>query len=191
MADRAHVSSSEAIDRFRSSLVNYIVKMRPLLEDACDEAFRTREWLQTDRRMHWENELRRRHRALEEAKAALFSAKLSNLRDARAAEVMAVERAKRARTEAEEKLRKIKGWSGEFEQRSQVLVKDLEHVRSLMANEMPKAVAHLVQIIRRVDEYVRVGIPPAPGEEPGATEATKPAAGEDAHAPENTRAPTK
>ncbi len=179
MADRAHVSSSEAIDRFRSSMVTYIIKMRPLLEDACDEVFRTRDWLENDRRVHWENQLRRRHRILEEARAALFSAKISNLRDARAVEVMAVERAKRSMTEAEEKLRKIKAWSSEFEHRSQVLVKDLEHVRSLMANELPKAVAHLVQIIRRIDEYVRVGIAPAPGSEPAGAESAPVVTSED------------
>ena len=157
MADRAHVSSSEAIEFFRSSLVTYLIKMRPLLEDACDEAFRTRDWLENDRRIHWENELRRRTRTWDEAKAALFSAKMSNLRDARATEQLAVERAKRAVAQAEEKLKVIKRWIMEFEQRSQVLVKDLEHVRSLLANEMPKAVAHLVQIVRRIDEYARVG----------------------------------
>jgi hypothetical protein len=185
MADRAHVSSSEAIDRFRSSMVNYIVKMRPLLEDACDEVFRTRDWLENDRRIYWENQLKKRHRVLEEAKAALFSAKISNLRDARAVEVMAVERAKRSVNEAEEKLRKIKGWSSEFEHRSQVLVKDLEHVRSLMANEMPKAVAHLVQVIRRIDEYVRVGMAPMPGEATSAAESTEIAAGGDARGPDS------
>jgi len=52
----------------------------------------------------------------------------------------------------------VKRWTTDFEHRSQILVKDLEHVRSLMANELPKAVAHLVQIMRRVDEYVRVGM---------------------------------
>jgi hypothetical protein len=160
-------------------MVTYIIKMRPLLEDACDEVFRTRDWLENDRRVHWENQLRRRHRILEEARAALFSAKISNLRDARAVEVMAVERAKRSMTEAEEKLRKIKAWSSEFEHRSQVLVKDLEHVRSLMANELPKAVAHLVQIIRRIDEYVRVGIAPAPGSEPAGAESAPVVTSED------------
>jgi hypothetical protein len=185
MADRAHVSSSEAVDRFRSSMVTYIVKMRPLLEDACDEVFRTRDWLENDRRTHWENQLKKRHRVLEEAKAALFSAKISNLRDARAVEVMAVERAKRSVTEAEEKLRKIKAWSSEFEHRSQVLVKDLEHVRFLMANELPRAVAHLVQIIRRIDEYVRVGMTPAPGDVRSAAESAEVAAGEDTRAPDS------
>jgi len=186
MADRAHVGSSEAIDRFRSSLVTYLTKMRPLLEDACDETFRTREWLHNDKRMHWENEVRRRHRALEEAKAALFSAKISNLRDARAAEHMAVERAKRAMADAEEKLRKVKHWATDFEHRSQILVKDLEHVRSLMANEMPKAVAHLVQIMRRLDEYVRVGMTAPAGGDDLKVGAEKPSpAEEDAPAPDS------
>jgi len=186
MADRAHVGSSEAIDRFRSSLVTYLTKMRPLLEDACDETFRTREWLHNDKRMHWENEVRRRHRALEEAKAALFSAKISNLRDARAAEHMAVERAKRAMADAEEKLRKVKHWATDFEHRSQILVKDLEHVRSLMANEMPKAVAHLVQIMRRLDEYVRVGMTAPAGGDDLKVGAEKPSpAEENAPAPDS------
>jgi hypothetical protein len=186
MADRAHVGSSEAIDRFRSSLVTYLTKMRPLLEDACDEAFRTRDWLHNEKRIHWENEVRRRHRALEEAKAALFSAKISNLRDARAVEHMAVERAKRAMAEAEDKLRRVKHWATDFEHRSQILVKDLEHVRSLMANELPRAVAHLVQIMRRLDEYVRVGMTAPAASDDLKIGAEKPSpAGEEAPAPDS------
>lgn len=159
MPDQAHVTSSEAIEFFRASLINYIAKARPWLEDACDEVFRTREWLQTDRRLHWENEIRRRSRALEEAQQALFSARLSNLRDARAAEIMAVERAKRSLVEAEEKFKVVKRWNLEFDQRSQVLVKELEHVRSLIATEMPKAAAHLSQIVQRVEAYAGVARP--------------------------------
>jgi hypothetical protein len=161
MPDQAHVTSSEAIEFFRASLITYIAKARPWLEDACDEVFRTRDWLQTDRRIHWENEIRRRTRALEEAQAALFSARMSNLRDARAAETMAVERAKRAVVEAEEKLKQIKRWSIEFDQRAQVLVKELEHVRSLIATDMPKGAAHLAQIVQRVEAYAGVAKPTA------------------------------
>src|SRR6058998_2283362 len=128
MPDQAHVTSSEAIEFFRASLIAYVTKTRPLLEDACDEVFRTREWLHNDRRIHWENQVRRRVRVLEEARQALLGAKMSNLRDTRAAEHMAVERAKRSLAEAEEKLKQIKMWSREFDQRAQVLVKELEHV---------------------------------------------------------------
>jgi hypothetical protein len=172
MPDQAHVTSSEAIEFFRAALITYATKSRPLLEDACDEVLRTREWLETDRRLHWENQVRRRTRALEEAQQALFSAKLSNLRDARASETMAVERAKRALAEAQEKLRRVKRWVMEFDQRAQVLVKELEHVRWLIANEMPMAAAHLAQIVHRVEAYAGVAKPSAsvsgPAPEPGA-----------------------
>ena len=161
MPDQAHVTSSEAIEFFRSTLITYITKARPWLEDACDEVFRTREWLLTDRRLHWENEIRRRKRALEEAQAALFSARMSHLRDARAAEHMAVERAKRALVEAEEKLKLVKRWGLEFDQRAQVLVKELEHVRSLIATETPKAAAHLAQVVQRLEAYAGVAKPAA------------------------------
>jgi hypothetical protein len=162
MPDQAHVTSSEAIEFFRAALINYVAKMRPLLEDACDEVLRTRDWLQTDRRIHWENQIRRRARTLEEAQQALFSAKLSNLRDARASEHLALERAKRGLGEAEDKLKLVKRWALEFDQRAQVLVKELEHVRSLLAIETPKAVVHLAQIIRRVEAYAGVARPSSP-----------------------------
>jgi hypothetical protein len=166
MPDQAHVTSSEAIEFFRAGLITYVAKCRPWLEDACDEVFRTREWLHTDRRIHWENQVRRRTRALEEAQAALFSARLSNLRDARSSEQMAVERAKRALVEAEEKLKLVKRWALEFDQRAQVLVKELEHVRSIIANELPRGAAHLAQIVRRVEAYADVAKAPT-ASEPG------------------------
>ena len=76
----AHVTSTEAIAAFRASLIVYLSKARPVLEDACDEVSRTRQWLQFDRRPHWENQLRRRTRDLENAQQALYSARLANLR---------------------------------------------------------------------------------------------------------------
>jgi hypothetical protein len=169
MADEAHVISSEAIQFFRASLIAYMTKARPLLEDACDEVFRTREWLENDRRVHWENQVRRRTRVLEEARQALLGAKMSQLRETRAAEHMAVEKAKRALAQAEDKLRLVKSWSREFDQRAQVLVKDLEHVRSMIANELPRATAHLAQIVQRIEAYAGIAPASAPGSPATAT----------------------
>jgi len=163
MPDQAHLTSSEAIEFFRATLIAYITKTRPLVEDACDEVFRTRDWLHNDRRIHWENQVRKRTRVLEEARQALLGAKMSHLRETRASEHLAVERAKRALVEAEEKLKLIKTWAREFDQRAQVLVKELEHVRSLIATQLPGGVMHLSQIVRRVEEYAGVAAKPAAG----------------------------
>jgi hypothetical protein len=172
MADRAHVTSVDAIELFRANLIAYLGKARPVLEDACDEVVRTRQWLQHDRRVYWENQLKRRRKILEEAEQTLFGARISNLREATSAETAAVTRARRALNEAEEKLRLVKRWTLEFDHRVQPLVKELEGLRTLMANDMPRAVAHLAQVIKTLDAYANVkpsgALDGAPG--PAATE---------------------
>src|SRR4051812_29250385 len=161
MAERANVSSVDSIEAFRTALIGYLAKTRPILEDASDEVSRTRQWLQTDRRMHWEGQLRRRAKVLQEAEQAVFSARLSNLRETTSAELAAVQRAKRAVQEAEEKLRLIKRWNLEFDHRVDPLVKQLESLRTMLGNVMPRAVAHLGQMVQTLDAYSGVAAPVA------------------------------
>ena len=156
MAEQAHVSSIDAIEAFRAELLAYVSKTRPIVEDACDEVVRTREWIHRDRRVHWQNQVRRRGRVLEDAQQALFSAKLSNLREVRTAEQMAVVKARRSLDEALEKLRRIKKWTREFDHKVQPLVKELEHLRTLLGTDLPKAALHLAQVIKALDAYARV-----------------------------------
>src|SRR5437763_2534503 len=161
MAERAHVTSVDAIESFRAHLIAYLGKARPLLEDASDEVSRTRQWLESDRRVFWENQVRRRTKILQEAQQAVFSARLSNLRETTTAEQVAVQRAKRALNEAEEKLRVVKKWSLEFDHRADPLVKQLESLRTMLGNTMPKAAAHLAQIVKTLDAYA--GVAPSAG----------------------------
>ena len=156
MAEQAHVTSVDAIENFRAELIAYLSKVRPVVEDACDDVFRTREWLTQDRRVYWENQARRRGRILEDAQQALFSARLSNLRDVRTAEQMAVLKARRSLEEAHGKLRKIAKWTRDFDNKVQPLVKELEHLRSLLGSDLPKAALHLAQVIKALEAYARV-----------------------------------
>jgi len=165
MAERANVSSVDSIEAFRTHLIAFLGKTKPILEDASDEVSRTRQWLQTDRRMHWEGQIRRRAKILQEAEQAVFSARLSNLRETTSAELAAVQRAKRSLHEAEEKLRLIKKWNLEFDHRVDPLVKQLESLRTMLGNVMPKAVAHLAQIVKTLDAYAGIA---APGGAPSA-----------------------
>jgi hypothetical protein len=166
MPDSARVHSIDAIDSFRGALLVYLEKMRPLVEDACDEVFRTRDWLRRDRRVHWENQVRVRARKLEDAKQALFSAELANLREPTSAERIAVHRARRALDEAEERLRTIKRWTLDFEREVEPLVKQLDQLRTMLSNDMPKAALHLARIVQTLEAYVRIA--PVPGSEPAA-----------------------
>ena len=139
MPERAHVTSVDALEAFRSNLIVYLSKARPTLEEVSADVQRTRGWLEDEQRTHWENEMRRRRRALQEAQQALFSAKLSKLREAARPRQMAVQRTKRARDEAEAKLRVLKQWNRVFDNRVDPLVKQMEKLHTVLAHDMVKA----------------------------------------------------
>lgn len=161
MADKAHVTSLDAINAFRSDLLVYISKARPTLEEVSAEVLRRRMWLENEQRTQLEAELRRRARDLEQAQQALFSSRISNLREETAAEVQAVHRAKRALEETDTKLRALKRWIREFDSRVQPVVKQLEKFHTVLSVDLPKAAAYLEQALRALEAYAEVG--PAPG----------------------------
>jgi hypothetical protein len=167
MPDRAHVTSVDALESFRANLIVYLSKARPTLEEVSSAVQRTRGWLENEQRAHWEGELRRRSRALEEAQQALFSSKLSSFRETSAAEQMAVQRSRRAVEEAEGKLRMLKQWSRVFDNRVDPLVKQMEKLHTVLAHDMVQAVAFLAQAVNTLDAYAEVA-PPA--SVPGATQ---------------------
>ena len=148
-----------------------------------DEALRTRLWLENEQRTRWESEVRRRTRTLEQAQQALFSASISNLRDASDAERMAVQRARRALEEAETRLKLVKRWAREFENRAEPLTKQLDKLHTLLSNDMLKAAAHLANVIKALDAYADVAPPEMEGT-PGEAPAADPAGQTSARPPE-------
>ncbi len=173
MSERAHVSSVEALAAFRTSLIIYLSKARPTLEEVSAEVLRTRVWLEDEQRVYWESQIRRRARELEQAQQALFGARLSNLRDESAAEVLAVQRAKHALEEAREKLKVLKHWARDFESRVQPLVKQVEKLHTVLANEMPQAIAYLAEVVKTLDTYADI-LPPSYESAPNPASASSP-----------------
>lgn len=161
MADRAQVTSLEALESFRASLIVFLTKARPTLEEVGDDVLRTRLWLQNDRRLHWQTELRRRARGLEQAQQELFSARLSSLHEPTAAQQLTVTRAQRAVREAEDKIQLLKKWSRDFENQTDPLVRLVDHLHTFLTGDMARAVAHLTQLLASLDAYAERG--PAPG----------------------------
>src|SRR5262245_35181698 len=105
MGEKAQVTAVAAIDEFRSQLVIYLSKARPTLEEVSADVVRLRGWLETDQRLALEGLVRRRTKELEQAQAALSSARMAVLRSESGAEQMAVQRSRRALEEAEGKLK--------------------------------------------------------------------------------------
>ena len=162
MPQRAHVTSVEALEGFRASLIVYLSKARPALEEVTADVLRTRLWLENEQRRHWEGQVRRRVKEFEQAQAALFSARLSNLRKETSAEQMAFHRAKRSLDEAEAKLRTLRQWTREFDNRVEPLVKQTEKLHTVLANDMVKAIAYLTEASKTLAAYSESGPPPAP-----------------------------
>jgi hypothetical protein len=178
MSGSAQVTSVDAIEIFRASLVLYLSKARPAIQQVCAEAQRTRIWVQTTQRQFWDHQLRLRQRKLEEAKEALFNARISQFNQSTLLETMAVQRAQRAVEEAEQKLVMLKKWAHEIENRADPLVKQLDQFHAFLSTDMGDAVVLLAELVKALDAYTNsvsmgggpAATPPPSGGEPPAPE---------------------
>jgi chromosome segregation ATPase len=163
---QAKVRSVGAIEAFRSALLIFLSKARPTLEEATGEVVRIRQWLQTDQRSHWQKEAKVRGRELERAQSELFSARLSKIQQASASQQMAVHRATRAIREADDKLRVLKKWQRELDNRTEPMVKQLEQLHGFLTTDMGKAVVYLGELVKTLEAYAEVSRPFASGAPP-------------------------
>jgi len=171
MAEKAQITSVEAIESFRAKIIVFLGQARPVLEEVGNEITRTRFWLQDEHRAFWEHELRLRGRRLEEANQELFTAKLSQFKESTALHLMAVQRAQRAVAEAEAKLGVLKRWDRELDNRAAPLMKQAEQLQGFLATDMTHAIAYLDQALKALDAYRNVAAPRS--EKPAAVEPAK------------------
>ncbi len=152
MPDKAHLSSAEALEVFRTRLVRYLEKATLVVDEADGEVRRMRVWLQ-ERQKFWERQLRLRSRALEEAKHEAFGARLSPFKQSSEARQMAVRRAKISLRQAEEKLRLTRLWIRRYEGDAEALGREVEKLRTVLIQDIKKGSAGLERILRSLDGY--------------------------------------
>ena len=172
MATQVRVTSLDALEALRSALIIFLTKSRRSLDDARDDARRTRSWIQHDQRFHWEGQVRQRQKKLDQVEQELLSAKLSGLRDNLVFQQNAVRKAKAALVEAEEKLRVVKRWARDFDNAADPLLKRLEGLRQYLDFELPNAITYLVQAQRTLEAYTEGPAPEAAAVVPPTPEAT-------------------
>ena len=162
MPQKAHVTSVDAMEAFRANLITYVSKARPTLEEVSADVMRAKQWLQNEQRTRLEAEVRRRAKELEQAQQALFSARIASLREQSTAEQTLFHRARRALDEAQDKLRTLKKWNREFDSRVDPLVKQMEKMHTILANDLSQAVVYLGEAIRTLDSYAGIQASAAP-----------------------------
>lgn len=157
MADQAKITNLHALETFRSQLLLFKEKARRALDEVQDDIKRTRNWLQNDIWSHWEGQLKRRQKLLDQANAELMSARFSALVDNPTMQQMQVRKAKRLVEEAEEKLRTVKKWNRDYDHQADPLHRRLEGLAYYLENEVPKAASYLHQAIRTLEDYQQIG----------------------------------
>ena len=186
MAIQARVTSTEALESFRASLIVFITKARVSVDDVSDEVRRMRSWLQNDQPRLWESEIKKRSKKLEQAQAELQSAQFAGGRESAVmVRQAAVNRAKQAVAEAEDKLRRIKKWSMNYDNATSPIAKKMESFREIVMTDLPKAVAHLDSVQRALEAYAEISAPAGSSGPAIASAPSDPAAtGEPAKQPE-------
>lgn len=153
MSDPVRVTSIDALEAFRSELVQYLAKARVALEEVEGEVRRTRTWLDHDCSRHWQGRIRAGGKRLEQAEQELYSANLTSPKASNAFQKMAVLKARRELAEAEEKARLVKHWRQAFEPRVTPLLRQLDPLHHLLGQELPKGVHFLGEAIRALQAY--------------------------------------
>jgi hypothetical protein len=168
--ERAQITSLDAIAAFRANLLVYLSKARPALDEVGSDMLRTRLWLQ-QQRPRWEMELRKRRIQLDQAQAELFSAMLSQMREATSFHQMSVRRCQTAVREAEKKLALIRKWDRELDRETEPLLKQVSSLHGFLSADLRNAVATLEEILRTLEAYANTPAPSAatPAEPPIAT----------------------
>lgn len=156
MPERAKVTSLEAIENFRAKLIVYRDKAGRVLDEVNDDVIRTRVWLQSDRRTHWQAQIERRRRELEQRQQELFSAQLSGLREASYVQQMAVQKARRAVRDAETHLQTVKEWSRQFDHRVEPLARHVEKLRHILGTDLGHALAWLNEATKTLADYAEL-----------------------------------
>jgi uncharacterized coiled-coil protein SlyX len=153
MATQARVTSIDALDSFRANLVVFVTKARQSVDAVRDHLRRTRAWLQHEQRIHWEGEIRRRQRVLDQAQQDLYSARLTGLTETVTMRQAVVRKARAAVEESMQKLRNVKKWNQNFDATADPLMKRLDSFREFVDTQMPDAIAFLYRSAEALDAY--------------------------------------
>jgi len=87
------------------------------------------------------------------------------LRDASIIQQDAVRKARNALREGEERLRSVKQWGRQFDQRVETLARNVEKLRQVLDKDLPMAAAHLAEVGKTIAAYVELS-PTTPAPKP-------------------------
>lgn len=161
MADRAHVTDVEVIERFRTSLMLFLEKSSTALNEVSEEVKRTRIWLQTEQKLNLERDMKRKLKELEQMEGEYFSARLSKLTEKKTGIQMQIRKKKREMRELEDKMRAVQAWTRHFDSKVEVEARKVDKLQNMLDSDMARAVQFLNEAAKALHEYSsNTGSPP-------------------------------
>ncbi|MDF1753464.1 MAG: hypothetical protein P1U89_11865 [Verrucomicrobiales bacterium] len=153
MADRAHLTDVEALERFRTSLMLFMEKASGSLNEVSEEVKRTRFWLQSEQRLTLEREMKRKQKELEQFEAEYFSARLSQLTQKKTGIQMIIRKKKRELRELEDKMRAVQSWLRHFDSKVEVEARKVDKLQGMLDSDMARAVQFLNEAAKAIYDY--------------------------------------
>jgi len=129
------------------------------------EVRRTLQWLQHDRRLYWQDQIKRRREKMAAAQAELFRRQLAKRPDSSPSCVEQKELLRKAEAslqEAEMRLLMVKKWEPALQQALFEYHGSVRRIKSLSSGDVPRALARLERMIVALEAYLRVPVPSTP-----------------------------
>lgn len=165
MSNQAAVHSIDALKELRAALAVFAEESLEALGAVEMEVRRTLQWLQHDRRLYWQDQIKRRREKMAAAQAELFRRQLAKRPDSSPSCVEQKELLRKAEAsfqEAEMRLLMVKKWEPALQQALFEYHGSVRRIKSLSSGDVPRALARLERMIVALEAYLRVPVPSTP-----------------------------
>jgi hypothetical protein len=164
MAETARVHSIEAIKDFREAFLQFGEDVQHALGAVDMEIRRAVEWLQHDRLMYWQREIRRSNQEIAQARADLHRKNLSRTEGyvpdvSEQKEALRV--AQNRMREAELKVERVRKWIPNFQHAVAEYHGQARPLGDMMSGELARSLALLDRMLTALDAYVTTAPPPS------------------------------
>ncbi len=174
----ANISDPEVIRTFRTQLASFLKLCSAALSARASELNRTRDWLRGEQLPYWKGQSFRREEAFQNARRQWLEAEAAVTEGMRSRgpgkpssieERIEMDRARRRRDEADEKLALVKRWLVRLDQEGEPLMHQCQGHDFDLRDRGVAALGQLQRLAERVQTYLDlptgggVGMPPPPG----------------------------
>ncbi len=160
MSQYARVHSTDAVKKFRASLIGFADEARIALGEAEAEIQRANTWLRYDREPYWKREHAKRYEQLLQAKAAVQHKKLyksaTGGKQSAIEEEKALAKAKARYEESETKLNNIRTWLRRLEEERFLYKSQTQRLARRLETGIPKATALIDRALDALEDYMNV-----------------------------------